>query len=30
MLSLLMAMTGRKAAVDDLAGEGVTTLCARP
>jgi uncharacterized protein (TIGR03083 family) len=29
-LSLLMAMTGRKAAIDDLAGEGVATLRERP
>lgn len=29
MVSLLMAMTGRKAALDDLAGEGVETLRAR-
>jgi uncharacterized protein (TIGR03083 family) len=30
VLSLLMAMTGRKAAIDDLAGEGVATLQERP
>jgi uncharacterized protein (TIGR03083 family) len=29
MLSLLMAMTGRKAALDDLAGDGVETLRSR-
>jgi uncharacterized protein (TIGR03083 family) len=29
MLSLLLAMTGRKAPLDDLAGEGVTTLRGR-
>jgi uncharacterized protein (TIGR03083 family) len=29
LLSLVMAMTGRKAAIDDLAGDGVTTLRAR-
>jgi uncharacterized protein (TIGR03083 family) len=29
MLSLLMAMTGRKAALDDLAGDGLATLAAR-
>jgi uncharacterized protein (TIGR03083 family) len=29
-LSLLMAMTGRKAAIEDLAGEGVATLRERP
>jgi uncharacterized protein (TIGR03083 family) len=29
MLSLLMAMTGRKAALDDLTGEGVATLRSR-
>jgi hypothetical protein len=29
-LSLLMAMTGRKAAIDDLGGEGVATLRERP
>jgi uncharacterized protein (TIGR03083 family) len=29
VLSLLMAMTGRKAALDDLAGEGVATLLSR-
>jgi hypothetical protein len=28
-LSLVMAMTGRKVADDDLTGEGVTTLRAR-
>jgi uncharacterized protein (TIGR03083 family) len=30
MLSLLMAMTGRKAALEDLSGEGVATLRSRP
>jgi hypothetical protein len=30
MLSLLMAMTGRKAALDDLSGDGVATLRTRP
>ncbi len=30
ILSLVLAMTGRKAAIDDLAGDGVTTLQARP
>jgi uncharacterized protein (TIGR03083 family) len=30
MLSLLQAMTGRKAALDDLSGEGVGTLKSRP
>jgi uncharacterized protein (TIGR03083 family) len=30
ILSLVMAMTGRKAADDDLTGEGVATLRARP
>jgi uncharacterized protein (TIGR03083 family) len=30
MLSLVLAMTGRKAAVSDLAGDGVATLQARP
>jgi len=30
MLSLLMAMTGRKAALADLSGDGVATLKARP
>jgi uncharacterized protein (TIGR03083 family) len=30
ILSLVMAMTGRRPAVDDLAGDGVTTLRARP
>lgn len=29
MVSLLMAMTGRKSAIDDLTGEGVETLRAR-
>lgn len=29
VLSLLMAMTGRKAALDDLVGEGLATLAAR-
>jgi len=29
VLSLLMAMTGRKAALDDLAGDGLATLAAR-
>lgn len=29
ILSLVMAMTGRKAAIDDLAGEGVATLRSR-
>jgi hypothetical protein len=29
-LSLLMAMTGRKAAIDDLAGDGAATLRERP
>jgi uncharacterized protein (TIGR03083 family) len=30
MLSLVLAMTGRKAALDDLAGDGVSALRARP
>ena len=30
VLSLVLAMTGRKAAADDLAGDGVATLRARP
>jgi uncharacterized protein (TIGR03083 family) len=30
ILSLLMAMTGRKGAIDDLGGDGVATLRARP
>ncbi len=30
ILALVMAMTGRKAATSDLAGEGVETLAARP
>jgi uncharacterized protein (TIGR03083 family) len=30
VMSLVMAMTGRKAATDDLTGEGVATLRARP
>jgi uncharacterized protein (TIGR03083 family) len=30
VLSLLMAMTGRKEAIDDLGGEGVATLRERP
>lgn len=30
MLSLVMAMTGRKAATEDLSGEGVATLRSRP
>lgn len=30
MLALVMAMTGRKQALDDLTGEGVATLRARP
>ncbi len=30
VLSLLMAMTGRRAAIDDLAGDGVATLRGRP
>ena len=30
ILSLVMAMTGRKAADDDLAGDGVATLRSRP
>ncbi len=30
VLSLVMAMTGRKAALDDLSGEGVATLGSRP
>jgi uncharacterized protein (TIGR03083 family) len=30
ILSLVMAMTGRKAPVDDLTGDGVATLRARP
>jgi uncharacterized protein (TIGR03083 family) len=30
VLSLVMAMTGRKAVVDDLTGEGVATLRSRP
>jgi uncharacterized protein (TIGR03083 family) len=30
MLSLLMAMTGRVAAIDDLSGDGVATLRSRP
>jgi hypothetical protein len=29
ILSLVMAMTGRKAAIDDLSGEGVATLRSR-
>jgi hypothetical protein len=29
MLSLVMAMTGRKAALDDLTGEGVETMRCR-
>jgi len=29
ILSLVMAMTGRKAAIDDLEGDGVATLRAR-
>jgi len=29
-LSLVMAMTGRKAALDDLSGDGVATLRTRP
>ena len=29
ILSLMMAMTGRKAALDDLSGEGVATLSSR-
>jgi hypothetical protein len=29
ILSLVMAMTGRKAAIDDLAGDGVATLRSR-
>jgi hypothetical protein len=29
MLSLVLAMTGRKAALDDLTGEGVETLRGR-
>ena len=28
--SLVMAMTGRKAAIGDLSGEGVATLSSRP
>jgi len=30
LLSLVMAMTGRKAALGDLSGDGVATLAARP
>lgn len=30
MISLLQAMTGRKAALDDLSGDGVSTLRSRP
>ena len=30
MVALVMAMTGRKAAMEDLSGEGVATLQARP
>jgi uncharacterized protein (TIGR03083 family) len=30
MLSLIMAMTGRKVAADDLSGDGVATLRSRP
>ena len=30
IVSLVVAMTGRKAALDDLAGEGVATLRTRP
>jgi hypothetical protein len=30
LLSLVLAMTGRKAALDDLSGEGVAALRARP
>jgi len=30
MLAILMAMTGRKAALGELSGDGVATLCARP
>jgi len=30
MLSLVLAMTGRRAAVDDLSGDGVATLRSRP
>jgi hypothetical protein len=30
ILSLVMAMTGRKAALGDLSGEGVATLGSRP
>ena len=30
LLSLVMAMTGRKAALSDLSGDGVATLTARP
>jgi uncharacterized protein (TIGR03083 family) len=30
VLSLLLALTGRKAALDDLSGEGVATLRSRP
>jgi uncharacterized protein (TIGR03083 family) len=30
IMSLLLAMTGRKAALDDLDGEGVATLSSRP
>ena len=30
ILSLVMAMTGRKAAGDDLTGNGVATLRSRP
>jgi hypothetical protein len=29
MLSLLMAMTGRKAVLDDLSGDGLATLRTR-
>ena len=30
ILSLVQAMTGRKAAIDDLSGDGVATLASRP
>jgi hypothetical protein len=30
MIALVMAMTGRKAAIDELTGDGVATLQARP
>ena len=30
IVALVMAMTGRKAAIGDLSGEGVATLQARP